>query len=348
VNGDTSVPIVALRGALSRSDRRSNLPLLDWALGPGVHAVVGQPDDGTLAIAKLLGGIELSAVGHVVVAGRDPSRDPSLRAHIGVTLELPRIPPVGRIREYLRQVSAVRGDRIEWSRVLGDFGLSHWIGRRMSDLSLPEARTLEIVVAATTPEPFALAFTEPCADVSPYDHQALREALLRAADAGACVIVATASTADAVELATTIQILERGRITRWVPVDESGALVPGSGSALRIEVDLARLLVATLADDPAVTGLDWSPEGHHSALTVRGDDIDPLALAVARAAIASGVNVRAISLAAPGLDEIRAASSGLALAAYHAAYQSYYARPAAPNVVAPYPSAEPPPRRDPQ
>jgi ABC-2 type transport system ATP-binding protein len=358
MNGDTSVPTVVLQGALSRADRRTNWPSLDFTLGPGVHALVGRPEDGTISVAKLVGGIETAVVGRVIVAGRDPGRDPSLRAHIGVTLDPPRVPPVGRVRDYLEGVSAVRGTPCDWGRALADFGLSHWSERKLSKLTRSEGRTLELVVAATTPEPFAIALTEPGADVAPFERRALRDALSRAAQNGACVMIATASTADAVELATTIQVLERGRITRWVPVDESGALVPGRGVALRVEVDLARLLVASLADDPAVTGLDWSPDGHHSVVSIRGDDLDQLALAVARAAVASGVNIRAITPAAPGLDEIRAASSGLALAAYHAAYQAYYGvrpGPAAPSSAPPPgsmpptsvpPAAPPPPRRE--
>jgi ABC-2 type transport system ATP-binding protein len=343
--GEASVPIVTLKGALSRPDRRSNFPALELALGPGVHALVGRPEDGTLSVAKLVGGLETATLGGVIVAGRDPGRDPSLRAHIGVTLEHPRLPAVGRVRDYLELMTSVRGDRGDWQKALADFGLLHWSDRTMAQLTRAEARALELAVAATTPEPFAIALTEPGADVAPFDRRALRDALSRAAEAGACVMIATASTTDAVELATTIQVLERGRITRWVPVDESGALVPGRGSTLRVEVDLARLLVASLADDPAVTGLDWSPEGHHSVVSIRGDDLDQLALAVARATVAAGVKVRSITAAAPGLEEIRAASSGLALAAYHAAYQAYYAyRPPAPAPPTPAAGGEPPGR----
>ena len=342
---EASVLIVALQGALSRADRRANWPSLDFTLGPGVHALVGRPEDGTMSVAKLVGGVETAAVGRVIVAGRNPGRDPSLRAHIGVTLDPPRVPPVGRVLGYLEQVNAVRGTPCDWPRVLAHFGLSHWGERKLSKLTRAEGRTLELIVAATTPEPYAIALTEPGADVAPFDRRALRDALSSAAWAGACVMVATASTADAVELATTIQVLERGRITRWVPVDESGALVPGRGVSLRVEVDLARLLVASLSDDPAVTGIDWGADGHHSVVSIRGDDLDQVALAVARAAVASGVNIRAITPAAPGLDEIRAASSGLALAAYHAAYQAYYGvrpGPTAPSS-APPPGSMPPP-----
>jgi ABC-2 type transport system ATP-binding protein len=340
---EPSVPLVVLHDALSRADRRSNLPPLELALGAGVHAVIGRPEDGTLAVAPLVGGLEASIRGQVIVAGRHPMRDPSLRAHIGVTLDNPRLPRAGRVAEYLEQVSKVRGDGTRWEQPLAAFGLAHWSGRRMSELSRAEARALELLLAATTPEPFVIALTEPGADIAPFERQAMRGALLRAAQGGACVMVMTASMVDAVELATTIQLLERGRITRWVPVEESAALVPGRGTALQIEVDIPRLLIAALADDPAVSGLDWSPDGHRSMVSIRGDDLDELALAVARAASSAGVKVRSITPATPGLEEIRAAASGLALAAYHAAYRAYYAHQAQlASPSAPPPGREPP------
>jgi hypothetical protein len=116
-----------------------------------------------------------------------------------------------------------------------------------------------------------------------------------------------------------------------VPVDETGALLPGRGIELRVEVDLPRLLVASLADEPSVVGIDWDEQRHRSLLSIRGADLDRLALALARAAIASGANVRSIAPVAPQLDEVRAAASGLALAAYHAAYQQYARREAEPE-----------------
>jgi ABC-type multidrug transport system ATPase subunit len=317
-----AIPLVTLHQALPRHARRSNLAPLDFWLGAGLHALVGTPADGTLAIAKLLGGVESSASGQVIVAGRDPGRDPPLRARIGVTLDTPRLPKARLVRDLLVEVDRLRGAHGA-SAALERFGLSTWSGRKMSGLSRRELRALDLVIATSTSDPIALVLTEPGADITPVDRQVLRETLALAAEAGACVLVITASMSDAVELADTVHVLERGRIVRWVPVSEAGALVPGRGIELRVEVDLPRLLVAALADDPAVIGIDWDQHGHRSVLSIRGDDLDGIALAVARAATSAGASVRSIAPVAPGLDEVRAAASGLALAAYHAAYRAY-------------------------
>jgi ABC-type multidrug transport system ATPase subunit len=314
--------VVSLLQALPRRARGTNLAPIDLSLGAGVHAVVGTPADGTTMIAGLVGGFEPRHSGRVLVAGRDPSVDPLLRGRIGATLDVPQLPSAPRVRDLLVEVDRVRGTRIA-SEALDAFSLSHWADRKISTLSRWETRALDLVLALSATEPLALALTEPGADVAPLDRQVLRSALWNAAEMGACVIVATASMSDAVELAGTIHIFERGRITRWVPVDETGALLPGRGIELRVEVDLPRLLVAALADEPSVVGIDWDEQRHRSLLSIRGADLDRMALALARAAIASGASVRSIAPVAPQLDEVRAAASGLALAAYHAAYQQY-------------------------
>jgi ABC-2 type transport system ATP-binding protein len=327
-------PLVMLHRAVPRQARAFNLPPLDFWLGPGLHAIVGAPSDGTVAIAKLVGGIEPPTYGRVDVAGRAPSRHPDLRARIGVLLETPMLPTARRVADLLHRVDKLRGDTAA-TGALGVFGLAHWADRRLRDLPIRDLRAVELLLALSTRDPLALVLTEPGADMAPLDRPTLRATLSHAADRGACVIVATASMEDAVELCRTIHVLERGNIVRWVPVEEAGALAPGRSVALRVEVDLPRLLVATLADDPAVIGIDWDQQDHRSILSVRGEDLDRLALAVARAASSAGASVRSIAPVAPGLDEVRAAASGLALAAYHAAYRSY-ATPIAASASASY------------
>jgi ABC-2 type transport system ATP-binding protein len=321
------IPVLTLRQAMPRRGRLMNLAPLDFWLAAGLHAIVGTPADGALVIAKLLGGIEPCASGQVIVAGRDPARDPTLRARLGITLDTPRLPRAELVRDLLAEVDLLRGTPAA-TQALDRVGLAQWSSRKLRGLSRRELRALELVIAVSTPDPLALVLTEPGADSAPLDRQILREALAGAAHGGAAVAVVTASMSDAVELADNVHMLERGRITRWVPVSETGALVPGRGIELRVEVDMPRLLVAALADDPAILGIDWDQQGQRSILSIRGDDLDQLALAVARAATAGGASVRSIAPVAPGLDEVRAAASGLALAAYQAAYAAYRDREA--------------------
>jgi ABC-type multidrug transport system ATPase subunit len=264
-----------------------------------------------------------------------------MRARIGVTLETPLLPPARKVRDLLALVARTRtgadgqrpaltgADVQGQAHALATLGLEHWNDRKLGSLSARELRTLELVLALDTPRPVAMVLTEPGAGVTSIDRDALRTLLARAAAGGACVVVATASVSDALELAQVVHMLEAGRIVRSVPVDKTGSLVPGRGIELRVEIDRPRAFVAELTDDASITGIDWNQTGGPSIVSVRGEEIDEVALAVARAVAASGGKVRSIAPVAPGLDEIRAASAGLALAAYHAAYAAYtaYATP---------------------
>ncbi len=237
------------------------------------------------------------------------------------------------------------------------FHLQHWVKRRLSSLSPLELRVLDLALAISTPEPVALVLTEPGLAADAIDRDALRQSLLRAAERGACVVVATASIQDALDFGHWIHLVEEGSIVRSVVADRAGDLVPGRPIELRVDAEPARPLLERLARDPAVTGIAWAgtdcpppitaseavPDGRlvsgvhddaaerHGAavLTVRGTDLDALAVAVARSAVEVQSRVRSIVPVTPGLDEVRAASSGLALAAYHAAYAAYseYAAP---------------------
>jgi ABC-type multidrug transport system ATPase subunit len=301
---------------------------LDLALDAGVHALVGTPSDGTRDLASLAGGLVPAGTGRVLVRGVDPGSDPALRGRIGVTLEVPQLPECTSVGDLFELVAMLRRGTLggrssagDAARPLADFGLGHWQSRSMESLSRSERRTVELVLALSTPSPVALILTEPGADTAAIDREAVKMRMDAAAAGGALVLVVTASVADAVELANTVHMLDKGRIVRSVAAGETGALVPGRGIELEVEVDLPRLLVAQLADDPAVLGIRWGSQ--RSFVAVRGEHLDDVAVAVARAALAAGADVRSLAPVAPGLDEVRAASAGLAFAAYQAAHEAY-------------------------
>jgi ABC-2 type transport system ATP-binding protein len=313
-------PIVSLDRAIAAGASRSVIhPAVTLALGAGLQAIVGTAADGTFDIATLASGITARRGGAVKVCGRDPARDPRLRGRIGATFADPQLPSFARVED-LFDLVAPGGAGSE--SMLARFGIGHWRRRRVASLERRERRAVELVLALSVPSPLAVVLTEPAIEIGDVDQEAVKQALSGAAGAGACVIVLTSSVSDALEIAPRIHLIEAGRIVRSIPADETGALVPGRGVTLKVEADLPRLLAAQLADDPAVTGIDWD-QTERSIISVRGEDMDRLAAAVARAAISTGAAVRSIAPVAPGLDEVRAASAGLALAAYHAAYQAW-------------------------
>lgn len=299
------------------SPEKGAIPL-DFSLGRGLHAIVGSPADGLYEVAPLAGGVVRARSGRVIVDGRDPHADPALRARIGATTSTAKLPDCGRVEQLLDTCARARGG--DPRAMLDALGLGFLVGRRLATLSAEEARIIELSIALATPEPLALVLTEPFANPEGTSRSAVLDAIARAERAGACVLVATASVADAADLGGHVHLLESGRIARTLDAIDAVAL-PGRGVELRVATSDPRALSATLLRDAAVVSAAWDADRGASIVSVRGADLDALALAIARSALATSARIVSITPMAPSLDEVRAASSGLALAAYHAAYR---------------------------
>jgi len=303
--------------ALSAGSPAGGVPVT-LALPPGLHAILGTPTDGTTSIAELVGGMARPRAGQVLVAGREPYREPSLRARIGVTLAPPSLPDVGTVERLLRICMETRGG--DARAMLERLGLAPLATRRITSLTPDEARAVELAIALATPNPLVLALTEPFANTAGADRGAVTEAMQHAAAAGAAVLAMTASVADAADLGGQVHLFERGVVTRTLS-SLAVAELPGSEAALRVTTNDPRALAAALTDLETVRSVTWDEARGLSFVTVRGPDLDRVGFAVARAAQRAGARIYAIQSITPGLEEVRAAASGLALAAYHAAYR---------------------------
>ena len=311
-------PRVVIDQAVSPAPR-GGLPVT-VALPPGLHAILGTPADGTTAVAELVGGLVRPRSGRVLVEGKEPHREPSLRARIGVTLADPRLPDVGQVERLLQVCAETRGG--DPRAMLDRLGLGALATRRIKSLLPDEARAIELAIALATPNPLLLALTEPFANVAGADRSVVLEAIKHAAMAGAAVLAMTASVADAAELGGLVHLFEGGRITRTLdPV--TIAELPGSEAALCVTTSDPRALASALARHEAVSSVQWDAARNASSVTVRGSDLDRVGFAIAVAARRVGARIYAIQSVAPGLEEVRAAASGLALAAYHAAYRHW-------------------------
>lgn len=300
---DRAVPEKPRRGAVT----------LSFSMGLGVHAIVGRAEDGLESIVPLCAGLARPRSGRVLIDGRDPFGDPALRERVGAMGSAACLPLFGNVRQLFLRTQR----RIE---ILGALGIAAYANRRLAALSPAEARAVELALALASPEPLVLALSEPFANVGDASRAATLDALHGAAASGACVIVTTTSMADATDLRGRVHLLEQGRIARSLDATEA-VILPGRGVEFRVETDDPRALAAMLASDEAVLSITWNAERGESTVAVRGIDQARTALSIARAARAAGARIHSITPAAPSLDEVRAASAGLALAAYHAAYR---------------------------
>lgn len=327
-------PIVVLEGVRAR-DRageagRSRGGLFGAAavFGRGAHAVLGAPEDGTLALAELLAGRAAPLAGRVLVAGRDPFRSAATRARIGVLPLAPELPDGDSVASSIGVALRARGEPAERAAALLEpFGLAPLLARRRASLSFAEARAIELALALTTPAPLLICAVEPFAEVAVPSPAQVRERLRALSAGGACVVVITSSTADARALAEHIHVLDRGAIVRTEPGDGERlahaprTAAPGAGER---EVEMlvhlherapgapgARAIAAALARSPAVRAGAWEqgPVGASSTVRIRTADKDAAALAILDAAAREDVEIAAIASPAPSMHDVRAATA---------------------------------------
>lgn len=319
------MPRLLIQRASNPELPRGGVPI-DLALPPGLHAIVGTPADGTTGIAALVGGLVRPRSGRVLIEGVEPHGDPARRVRIGVTLPTPVFPELGTVDRLLRLCAEARGG--DARPLLEKLRLEALLPRRLATLSADEARAIELAIALATPNPLVLALTEPFANTAGADRGAVAETMRHAAAAGAAVLAMTASVSDAVELGGRVHLFEAGRITRTLDALEATEL-PGCEAALCVVTNEPRALAATLSTYESVRSVAWDSTRNASSVTVRGSNLDRIGLAIAQAAQGTGARVYSIQPVTPGLEELRAASSGLALATYHSAYRHGIGEPTA-------------------
>jgi len=265
------------------------------------------PKDGLMAMLEVVSGRSRPRSGTVRVAGADPARSPRLRARLGVLGVRPVLPEAataGTVAAWAAQ--AAHHGRTDALELLG---LERLTQRPVRSLGLAEARAVELGIALSIPEPYALVLYEPLVDLAAGSPASLREALRARATNGACVLVATSSVADAALLGDEVHVLRQGRMLGSLP------LIAASGSGVRelaLWVDPvagggARALGSALGARRELAGVGWqagATPGAPELVAVRTFELDRAALAVAEECTRLGVAVLSLDSTPPSLEQV--------------------------------------------
>lgn len=299
----------------------------------GLHVMLGADADGTASLIELCAGVRAPRRGAVALDAEQPSASPRLRRRIASLLSVEELSGRGDVRAWIQDVTLLRGVPAERALELASVELE--LTRPVASLSSAERRRLALVVALAAPEPPLAALHEPLAAAGALSRELVLERIGELARS-AVVLVTTASVEDARQLGGALYVLERGVLARRHEHAWPSALTPGLEARLWIDADSPRELLAALAQSPDVREADYASE----RIQLRGSDLERLALAVSRAAVTTGVQVRRLQTEAPDLETIHGASAGLAHAAYRAAQEQ---RPSGPRALV----ASPPVTRGP-
>ncbi|MEO6420497.1 MAG: ATP-binding cassette domain-containing protein [Polyangiaceae bacterium] len=333
----TSVAEIKLHGLTARDAPLAIAPLT-IELGPGIHALLGTHADGVGLLLAVLAGAHAVRAGRVEALGLPLTSD-AVRKEIGyVPLDL-KLPDPWTVVETLRAADAIRGeperDQVQRLAVLG---LAPLASRRARTLSAEEARAVALAEALTSTKVRVLLLEEPFVKMDARAAAAFPAILRERARAGACVVISTASTREAAELADDHLTFDRGTLVKRAPSGERLALEGPDGARIRIVATPAdaRLLVAALASEADVTAIATEADG---MIVVTGRDLLSLAAAVGKAIRHAKVDIEMLRPEPLPLDELRAATAGDVAGAYRAAFE----RAAATSAASTTPPAAPPP-----
>jgi ABC-type thiamine transport system ATPase subunit len=309
----------------------------------GLSVIVGADSDGADDLVELCAGVRVPRRGQLTLGGVRPSTSPQCRRGIASLLPDEPAGTFGDVRGWLAELAALIG--FELPAVLAGTRIEP--ERPLATLSAAERRELALAIALAHPDPSLVVLHEPLGAVTDSRRECLLARLAELAGA-APVLIVTASIADARRIGGTTYLLDRGLLDAKPGGAWPDSLTPGIGACLAIEADAPRGLIAALAEHPDVRELSYD-ERHGGRVLVRGADMERLAVAVARAAVGAGVDIRLLRAHAEDLGAVRAAAAAMSeSAAYHAARSR--ARPAAPTIrraspePAPGPSPDPPER----
>ena len=326
-------------------------------LGKGAHAVLGAPEDGTLALMDVVTGRRPPSRGRVLIEGREPSRSVLVRARIGSLTAEPELPPAPTVEASVSLCVRARGEpEGAVGKVFEALDLGGLRKRSPRSLSYAEARAVDLALALTTPSAALVVLHEPLSEVAVPSLGRVAERVRELCETGACVLVLTSSPADARALANEVFVLQKGLFLRRAEDGEALALEEGVELTawVRGPEDKGpgvRELAAALAEERAVKAVSWEAAPTSSAgsasVRVKASDVAEGALALTEAALRSGVEIEAIARSQPLLGEVRAATDTLmrlrasaAKAPAPAPLEPPKPPPAAPMIEAPSPVVE--------
>lgn len=328
---------------------RGSLNGASFAAGAGTYAVLGAPDDGTLALFDVVSGARAPMRGAVFLGGRDPYRSAEVRRVIGALGPEPQLPPARWVEGSVRAALDARGDDRSAREVLDVIGIGAFAPRALRSLRFAEERAVELALALTVRSPSLVVLFEPRADVAMPRAATLGERLASIASSGAVVLVITSSPSEARALADHVLVLHKGQIVRGT---KSEGDLDGAGRAELIawvrpspggDRAVVRTFASAVGDGEGVHGVAWSdadpPSSGGTTVRVEAASIDAGAAALMRALAEVDVILDAYAPVSPGLGRVRAATE--ALIAQHVASRA--SAPVLAPVAAPAPVPIPAP-----
>lgn len=292
-------------------------PLADLTLelDAGLHVMVGAEHDGTLELVRLATGALSPKRGSVRVADEDPYQKPEIRRKIATSL-------VGDFEERtvklaLERRLALQSGASDAKTFLARAGLEHLLLRPAATLTETERFSIVLALVLDAKDPIALVLHQPFDAGTVLGRGFVLTELRRHAQTTP-VLCTTARPELVSELSDTALWLESGRLRRRTSPTTAPAVRPGVAPTLVVTSSDAPKLARALASETSVLELRYVRKD--GMLEVRGEQLEPLCMAVCRSARRENIRLYQMTQHFPELPEVRAVHAAMARTAYERAY----------------------------
>ncbi|GEC06702.1 daunorubicin resistance protein DrrA family ABC transporter ATP-binding protein [Streptomyces spinoverrucosus] len=278
---------------------------LDLAVAAGtVCGVLGPNGAGKTTAVRLLTTLLPPDAGSARVAGHDLVREAdAVRRRIGVTGQYASVDGDLTGRENLRlfaRLHRVPGAAARAAELLGDLGLTEAADRPASTYSGGMRRRLDLA-ASLVRRPDVLFLDEPTTGLDPAGRNRIWEAVRRLKADGTTVLLTTQYLEEADQLADTIALVDRGRVTQTGSPAEFKALVGAHAEVVVADPDAMAKAAAVLDQ---LTGGEPSFDRERNAVGAVTRDITLTLPRLVRELDAAGVPLLDASLRPPTLDDV--------------------------------------------
>jgi len=285
---------------------------VDLAVAPGeVYGFLGPNGAGKTTTVRMLVTLLRPTGGSARVAGHDVETEPAkVRRRIGVALQEASLDLLMTGRELVELQATLHGiaPRSVASRtteLIGRVGLEQAQDRRVGTYSGGMKRRLDLAMALVH-NPEVLFLDEPTTGLDPVSRLTLWEEVRRLKGEGTTVFLTTQYLEEADQLADRVAIINQGVI-----------VAEGTPAALKAEIDRPRLNVSVL--DPAALERaraimarfgDERPSTENADLSFAVDGGAKAIAPVVRAFDEAGIDVAALEVVEPSLDDVFVQKTG--------------------------------------
>lgn len=253
---------------------------VSFSLRNGVTALLGPNGAGKSTMLRMIAGLASPSNGSVRILGKDPRREPSIAAEIGLAPQQEAVFGFMTAREFVRASAELQGLEHADARaaeVLRTVELDPTDDRRLPTYSKGMRQRVKLAQAIVH-EPRVILLDEPLSGLDPRQRLRMVDLFDQLGSQGRVVLVSSHVLEEVERFGSDVVVIAKGRLAAQGDFREIRTLMNDRPRQVRVRCDRPRELAVGLVSEPHVQGIEFDGE----TITVDTNDARALARVLAR------------------------------------------------------------------